>query len=50
MREELAQGDDAAAEPAVTGIDTPSDLKFSITDCTLYVPVVTLQIEYQNLL
>ena len=24
---------DNAAEPAVTGIDTPSDLKFNITDC-----------------
>ena len=50
MREELVQGDDAAAEPAVTGIDRPYDLKFSITDCKLYVPVVTLQTEYQNFL
>ena len=24
------------------------DLKFSVTDCKLYVPVVTLQTEYQN--
>ena len=29
-------------------INVPSDLKFSITDCKLYVPVVTLQTEYQN--
>ena len=32
----------------VIGINTPSDLKFSITDCKMYVPVVTLQAEYQN--
>ena len=25
-----------------------SDLKFSIADCKLYVPVVTLQTQYQN--
>ena len=50
MRERKDEGDAAAAEPAVTGIDTPSDLKFSITDCKLYVPVVTLQTEYQNFL
>ena len=29
--------------PAVTAINTPYDLKFNITDCKLYVPVVTLQ-------
>ena len=50
MREELVQGDAATAEPTVTGTDAPSDLKFSITDCRLYVPVVALQTEYQNLL
>ena len=32
----------------VKTIDTPSDLKFNITDCTLYVPVVTLQEKYEN--
>ena len=49
MREGKNEGDAAAAEPAVTGIGTPSDLKFSIIDCQLYVPVVTLQTEYKNL-
>ena len=34
----------AVVEP----IDTPSDLKFNITDCKLYVPVVTLQEKYNN--
>ena len=48
MREGKDEGDVAAAEPVVTGIDTPPDLKFSITDCKLYVPVVTLQTTYQN--
>ena len=33
---------------AVTEIDTPSDLKFSITVFKLYVPVVTLQTKCQN--
>ena len=30
----------------VNAINTPSDLKFNITDCKLYVPVVTLQEKY----
>ena len=47
-REELPAGDDPAAEPAVNAISRPKDLKFSVTDCKLYVPVVTLQTEYQN--
>ena len=34
--------------PDVVGINTPSDLKFNITDCKLYVPVVTLQEKYEN--
>ena len=34
--------------PAVVTINTPSDLKFNITDCKLYVPVVTLQEKYEN--
>ena len=29
--------------PAVPAVNTPSDLKFSITDCKLHVPVITLQ-------
>ena len=36
--------------PAVTAISTPTDLKFNITACKLYVPVVTLQEKYENLL
>ena len=47
-REELPSGDDPAVEPAVNAINRPKDLKFSVTDCKLYVPVVTLQTEYQN--
>ena len=42
---EIAEGDDPATEPAVNEINTPSDLKFNITDYKLYVPVVT---EYEN--
>ena len=47
-RAEIAEGDDPSTEPAVDAINRPSDLKFSITDCKLYVPVVTLQAEYEN--
>ena len=47
-REELPVGDDPAAEPVVNAINRPKDLKFSVTDCKLHVPVVTLQTEYQN--
>ena len=32
----------------VPAINRPKDLKFSVTDCKLYVPVITLQAEYQN--
>ena len=32
----------------VPAINRPKNLKFSVTDCKLYVPVVTLQTEYQN--
>ena len=42
-----AQGDDPLVT-AVTAINTPSDLKFNITECKLYVPVVTLQERYEN--
>ena len=32
----------------VPAINRPKDLKFNITDCKLYVPVVTLQEKYEN--
>ena len=44
----IAEGDDPATEPAVNAINVPFDLKFNVTDCKLYVPVVTLQAECQN--
>ena len=40
-RRGLPAGDYAAALPAVNEINRRKDLKFSITDCKLYVPVVT---------
>ena len=47
-RDEIpAQGGNSLV-PDVVGINTPSDLKFNITDCKLYVPVVTLQEKYEN--
>ena len=47
-REHKAAEAGPSALDEVSAINTPSDLKFNITDCKLYVPVVTLQIEYQN--
>ena len=44
-----AQGDNPLI-PRVDAVNIPSDLKLNITDCKMYVPVVTLQAEYQNLL
>ena len=43
----LAQGGNAAL-PVVDEINIPTDLKFNVTDCKMYVPVVTLQAEYEN--
>ena len=45
-RAQLPSG--GAGVDAVPAINSPKDLKFSITDCKLYVPVVTLQTQYQN--
>ena len=42
-REAIAECDDPDAEPAVNAINRPTNLKFNITDCKLYVPIVTLQ-------
>ena len=42
-----AQGGNADV-PAVPAVNVPSDLKFSITDCKINVPVVTLETQYQN--
>ena len=40
--------DGSPALDEVPAINRPKDLKFSVIDCKLYVPVVTLQTEYQN--
>ena len=47
-RDEIPEGDDPAAEPAVNAINKPKGLKFNITDCKLYVSVVTLHEKYEN--
>ena len=44
----MEAGDDPAAETAVNEINSPSDLKFNVADCKIYVPAVTLQAEYEN--
>ena len=47
-REEKAKEDGSPILNAVDAINRPEDLKFNITDCKLYIPVVNLQTEYQN--
>ena len=47
----IRKGKEATLNPAqgaITEINTPSDLKFNITECKLYVPVVTLHEKYEN--
>ena len=39
---------DPDADPAVAGINNPTGASFKITDCKLYVPVVTLSAENNN--
>ena len=39
---------DADANPPIVGIDNPANVEFNITDCKLYVPVVTLATEYEK--
>ena len=47
-REFRADEDGPPALDAMLAINRPKDLKLSVTDCKLYVPVVTSQTEYQN--
>ena len=47
-REQIAEGDHPATESEVDALNRPKDLKFNITDCKLYVSVVTLQEKYKN--
>ena len=47
-KDEIPQQGDNPRVPALNEINTPSDLKFEITDRKLYVPVVTLQEKYEN--
>ena len=37
-----------ALVPAVPTVNATSHLKFNITDCKLYIPVVTLQEKYET--
>ena len=39
---------DPDADPAVAGINYPTNAVFKITDCKLFVPVVTLSAEDDN--
>ena len=51
-RDHIDAGADPAAEPEVHAVNNTTGLKFNITDCKLYVPVVILSVEnklYQQL-
>ena len=48
IREAKAAGPNLAYEPRINALNIPSHLKLNITDCKLYVPVVTLQEKYEN--
>ena len=41
---------DPDADPAVVGINNPTNAEFTFTDCKLYVPVVALPTLYENIL
>ena len=47
-RNEIAEGNDPVLEPRVCPIESPTKLEFDITDCKIYVPVITLQEKYEN--
>ena len=44
----LRNAPDPQRNPPIAAIESPTDAKFEITDCKLYVPVVTLSAENDN--
>ena len=44
----LRNAPDPQPNPPIAAINSPTDEKFEITDCKLYVPVVTLSVENDN--
>ena len=44
----LAQAEGITAQPQVNTIIRPASLKFSVADCKLHVPIVTLQEKYEG--
>ena len=44
----LRNAPDPQPNPQIAAIESPTDAKFEITDCKLYVPVVTLSAENDN--
>ena len=44
----LRNAHDPQPNPPITAIESPTEAKFEITDCKLYVPVVTLSDENDN--
>ena len=46
----LRNAPDPQPNPRIAAIESPTDAKFEITDCKLYVPMVTLLVENDKLL
>ena len=44
----LRNAPDPQSDPPIAAIESPTDAKFEITDCKLYVPIVTLSAENDN--
>ena len=44
----LRNAPDPQPNPAIAAIESPTSAKFEITDCKLYVPIVTLSAENDN--
>ena len=45
---DLRSAPDPQPNPPIAAINSPTDAKFEITDCELYIPVVTLSAENDN--
>ena len=48
LTSQVTRDADPDANPPVDAINNPTNAEFSITDCKLHVPVITLSTEYEN--
>ena len=48
MGKALRNASDPQPNPSIAAIESPTSAKFEITDCKLYVPIVSLTAENDN--